>query len=149
MSDGQTPRNDADIQRVGESSITLFNLEQTCKKDKYTQRMKSTTKRTFNGLTKTASSTFQRSRKPCHFRQKVNIFLIHSAETKVCIPTILKHISSLAVKRFKMRRTTSSGKASSEHREGRARVGILFRSFIFHDVLGKLYRARRKGRKRR
>ena len=53
------------------------------------------------------------------------------------IPTILKHMSSFAVKHFKIRRTTSSGKSSSEPLV-RARVGIRIRSLIFQHFTEKL-----------
>ena len=69
-------------------------------------------------------------------KNALNIFFLPSNNLMDCIPTVLRHMSSFAVKNFKIRRTTSSGKSSSEPLV-RARVGIRVRSLIFHHFTEK------------
>lgn len=134
LCDGQTPRKDADTHRLDDSSISCFNLEHTWKRRKYENEISNETNDYMLTVTvwpaRPWASSFQRSRNLENFKiNKLKTLRFKLNNQRICrILTILRPISSFAVKRFKMRRTTSSGRASSEHR---ARGGIRVRSLIF------------------
>lgn len=139
LRDGQTPRKEADSHKLDESSMRCFSLEQTCKDEMH--RMKSAKERTFNGLMnedRVHEQEFSNGQAKLLINGKnaLNIFFLPSNNLMDCIPTVLRHMSSFAVKHFKIRRTTSSGKSSSEPLV-RARVGIRIRSLIFQPFTEK------------